>query len=45
MTVGGTNNNSLRKSLLRESELTLPKAISAGHAIEDFINMPAKFLS
>ena len=45
MTVGSTNNNSLRKCLLRESELTLPKAISAGHAIEDFINMPAKFLS
>ena len=28
----GTNDNSLRERLLRESELTLPKAISAGHA-------------
>ena len=28
----GTNDNSLRERLLRESEQTLPKAISAGHA-------------
>ena len=27
-----TNDNSLRERLLRESELTLPKAILAGHA-------------
>ena len=27
--------NSLRERLLRESELTLPKAISAGHAAEE----------
>ena len=45
MTVCGTNNNSLRKYLLCESELTLPKVISAGHAIKEFINMPTKFLS
>ena len=32
MIVCGTNDNSLRKRLLRECELTLPKAISAGHA-------------
>ena len=28
----GTNDNFLRERLLRESELTLPKMISAGHA-------------
>ena len=33
--VCGTNDNSLRERLLRESELTLPKAISAGHAAEE----------
>ena len=31
----GTNDNSLRERLFRESELTLPKAISAGHAAEE----------
>ena len=35
MIVCGTNDNSLRERLLRESELTLPKAISAGHAAEE----------
>ena len=30
----GKNDNSLRERLLRQSELTLPKAISAGHAAE-----------
>ena len=33
--VCGTNGNSLRERLLRESELTLPKALSAGHAAKD----------
>ena len=33
--VCGTNDNSLRERLLRESELTLPKAMSAGHAAEE----------
>ena len=31
----GTNNNSLRERLLLEPELTLPKAISTGHAAEE----------
>ena len=31
----GTNDNSLRESLLCESELILPKTISAGHAAEE----------
>ena len=35
MIVCGTNDNSLRERLLRDSELTLPKAISAGHAVEE----------
>ena len=35
MIVCGTNNNSLRERLLHDSELTLPKAISAGHAVEE----------
>ena len=35
MIVCGTNDNSLRKRLLRKCELTLPKAISAGHAAEE----------
>ena len=35
MIVCETNGNSLRERLLRESELTLPKAISAGHAAEE----------
>ena len=35
MIVCGTNDNSLRERLLRESELTLPKAMSAGHAAEE----------
>ena len=34
MIVCGKNDNSLRERLLRQSELTLPKAISAGHAAE-----------
>ena len=35
MIVCGTNDNSLKERLLRESELTLSKAISAGHAAEE----------
>ena len=35
MIVCGTNDNSLIERLLRESELTLPKAIAAGHADEE----------
>ena len=35
MIVCGTYDNSLRERLLRESELTLPKAIPAGHAAEE----------
>ena len=35
MIVRSTNGNSLRQHLLRESELTLPKAIPAGHAAEE----------
>ena len=35
MIVCGANNNSLRECLLCESELTLPKAISAGHVAEE----------
>ena len=35
MIVCGTNDNSLRECLLHKSELTLPKAISAGHAAEE----------
>ena len=35
MIVCGKNDNSLRERLLREYELTLPKAISAGHAAEE----------
>ena len=35
MIVCGTNDNSLREHLLRKSELTLPKVISAGHAAEE----------
>ena len=35
MIVCGTNDNSLIERLLRESELTLPKAIAAGHAAEE----------
>ena len=31
----GMNNNSLRERLLLEPELTLPKAISTGHAAEE----------
>ena len=33
--VCGTNGNSLRRRFLRESDLTLPKAISAGYATEE----------
>ena len=35
MIVCGTNDNSLRECLFCESELTLPKAISAGHAAKE----------
>ena len=35
MIVCGTNDNYLRERLLLESELTLPKAISAVHAAEE----------
>ena len=35
MIVCGMNDNSLREHPLRESELTLPKVISAGHAEEE----------
>ena len=35
MIVCGANDNSLRERLLRESELILPKAMSAGHAAEE----------
>ena len=35
MIICGANDNSLRERFLRESELTLPKAISAGHAGEE----------
>ena len=35
MIVCDTNDNSFRERLLRESDLTLPKAISAGHATEE----------
>ena len=35
MIVCGTNDNSLRQRLLCEYELTLPKAISAGHAAKE----------
>ena len=45
MIVCGTNYNSLKECLLRESELTLPKAISAAHATEELVDMPAKSLS
>ena len=35
MIVCGANYNSLRERLLCESELTLPKVISAGHGAEE----------
>ena len=35
MIVCGTKDNSLRERLLRECDLTLSKAISAGHAAEE----------
>ena len=35
MIVCGTNDNFLRERLLHESELTLPKKISVGHAAEE----------
>ena len=35
MIVCATKDNSLRKGLLRECDLTLSKAISAGHAAEE----------
>ena len=35
MIVCGTNDNFLRERLLHESELTLPKEISVGHAAEE----------
>ena len=35
MIVCGTNDNSLRERLLRESQLILPKATSAGRAAEE----------
>ena len=35
MIVCGTNDNAFREKLLRESDLTLSRAISAGHAIEE----------
>ena len=35
MTVCGTKDNSLRERLLRECDLPLSKAISAGHAAEE----------
>ena len=35
MIVCGTNGNSLRRRFLRQSDLTLPKAISAGYATEE----------
>ena len=44
MVVCGTNDNSLRKRLLRESELTLPKAISAGHTAEETRKHARRFL-
>ena len=35
MIVCGTNDNAFREKLLRESDLTLSRAISAGHTIEE----------
>ena len=35
MIVCGTNDNAFRERLLRESDLTLSRAISAGHAAEE----------
>ena len=35
MIVCGTNDNAFREKLLRESDLTLSRAVSAGHAIEE----------
>ena len=35
MIVCGTNDNAFHEKLLRESDLTLSRAISAGHAIEE----------
>ena len=35
MIVYGANDSSSRESLLRESELTLSKAISASHTVEE----------
>ena len=34
MIICGTNDNAFRERLLRESDLTLSRAISAGHAAE-----------
>ena len=42
--VCGTNDNSLRERLLRESELTLPKALSAGHAAKETCKHACKIL-
>ena len=44
MIVCGTSNNSLRERLLRESELTLPKAISSGHAAKETHKHACKIL-
>ena len=35
MIVCSTNDNAIREKFLRESDLTLSRAISAGHAIEE----------
>ena len=44
MIVCGTKDNSLRERLLRECDLTLSKAISAGHAAEETRKHAHKFL-
>ena len=44
MIVCGSNDNSLRQRSLRESELTLPKATSAGHVAEETCKHVRKIL-
>ena len=43
MIVCGTKDNLLRERLLRECDLTLCKAISAGLLLRKHVSMPAKF--
>ena len=44
MIVCDTNGNSLRGRLLRESELTFPNAISAGHVAEETLKNSREIL-